>query len=146
MQTFRFENPRRLRHGFLLLTNCFFFLCQDHSRRLINSLWHVDSGCSRHMTGLKDLLTNFRIINGGYVAFAGNKKGGNLIGQGEVSNGSLTLEKVNYFPELHFNLLSVSQICDKNILVLFKSDECMFLKPEFLIPDDLIVMRAPRNN
>jgi len=35
------------------------------------------------MTGLKDLLTNFRIINGGYVAFAGDKKGGKMIGQGE---------------------------------------------------------------
>jgi len=60
------------------------------------------------MTRLKDLLTNFRSINGGYVAFAGNKKGGKMIGQGEVSNGPLTLEKVNYVLELHFNLLSVS--------------------------------------
>ncbi|KAI3825173.1 hypothetical protein L1987_06649 [Smallanthus sonchifolius] len=31
---------------------------------------HVDSGFSRHMTGLKDLPTDFRIINGRYVAFA----------------------------------------------------------------------------
>jgi len=98
------------------------------------------------MTGLKDLLTNFRIINGGYVAFAGDKKGGKMIGQGEVSNGSLTLEKVNYVPELHFNLLSVSQICDKNIPVLFLSNECLFLKPNFSVPEDLIMMRAPRKN
>jgi len=74
------------------------------------------------MTGLRDLLTNVCIINDGYVAFAGDKKGGKMIGQGEVSNGSLTLEKVNYVPELHFNLLDVSQICDKNIPVLFKSN------------------------
>jgi len=98
------------------------------------------------MTGLKDLLTNFRIINGGYVAFAGDKKGGKMIGQGEVSNGSLTLEKVNYVPELHFNLLSVSQICDKNITVLFLSNECLFLKSNFSVPEDLIMMRAPRKN
>ncbi|KAK1414896.1 hypothetical protein QVD17_30658 [Tagetes erecta] len=98
------------------------------------------------MTGLKDLLTNYRIINGGYVAFAGDKKGGKMIGQGEVSNGSLTLEDVNYAPELAFNLLSVSQICDKNIPVLFLSNECLFLKPEFSIPEDLVIMRAPRRN
>jgi len=98
------------------------------------------------MTGLKDLLTNYRIINGGYVAFAGDKKGGKMIGQGEVSNGSLTLEDVNYVPELAFNLLSVSQICDKNIPVLFLQNECLFLKPEFTIPEDLVIMRAPRQN
>ncbi|KAK1406522.1 hypothetical protein QVD17_41920 [Tagetes erecta] len=116
------------------------------NRKPINSFWHVDSGCSQHITGLKDLLTNFRIINSGYVAFAGDKKGGKMIGQGDVTNGSLTLEKVNYVPELHFNLLSVSKIYDKDIPVLFKSDECLFLKPDFSIPEDLIVMRAPRKN
>ncbi|KAK1421715.1 hypothetical protein QVD17_24269 [Tagetes erecta] len=94
----------------------------------------------------KDLLTNYRIINGGYVAFAGDKKGGKMIGQGEVSNGSLTLEDVNYVPELAFNLLSVSQICDKNIPVMFLQNECLFLKPEFTIPEDMVIMRAPRRN
>ncbi|KAK1432245.1 hypothetical protein QVD17_09140 [Tagetes erecta] len=94
----------------------------------------------------KDLLTNYRIINGGYVAFAGDKKGGKMIGQGEVSNGSLTLEDVNYVPELAFNLLSVSQIYDKNIPVMFLPNECLFLNPEFSIPEELVIMRAPRRN
>ncbi|KAK1429967.1 hypothetical protein QVD17_12353 [Tagetes erecta] len=69
-----------------------------------------------------------------------------MIGQGEVSNGSLILEDVNYVPELAFNLLSVSQICDKNIPVMFLPNECLFLKPEFSIPEDLVIMRAPRRN
>jgi len=69
-----------------------------------------------------------------------------MIGQGEVSNGSLTLEKVNNVLELHFNLLSVSQIYDKNILVLFKSTKCLFLKLDFSVSDDMILMRAPRKN
>ncbi|KAI3819668.1 hypothetical protein L1987_13514 [Smallanthus sonchifolius] len=55
------------------------------SRRTIDNAWHVDSECSRHMTGLKDLLTDFRIIDGGYVAFAGDKKGGKTTGQGTLS-------------------------------------------------------------
>ncbi|KAI3814041.1 hypothetical protein L1987_18783 [Smallanthus sonchifolius] len=44
--------------------------------RTIDNAWHVDSGCSRRMTGLKDLLTDFGIIDGGYVAFSGDEKGG----------------------------------------------------------------------
>jgi len=92
------------------------------------------------------MLTNYRIINGGCVAFAGDKKGGKIIGHGEVSNGSLTLEDVNYVPELASSLLSVSQICDKNIPVLFLQNECLFLKPEFTIPQELVIMRAPRRN
>ncbi|KAK1406105.1 hypothetical protein QVD17_41391 [Tagetes erecta] len=82
---------------------------KEHSSAVANSHWHIDSGCSRHMTGLKDLLTNYRIINGGYVAFAGDKKGGKMI-------------------------------------VMFLPNECLFLKPEFSIPEDLVIMRAPRRN
>ncbi|GJR73728.1 putative reverse transcriptase domain-containing protein [Tanacetum coccineum] len=37
----------------------------------------IDSGCSRHMTGNMSYLTNYEEIDGGYVAFGGNPKGGN---------------------------------------------------------------------
>nr|GEZ15875.1 hypothetical protein [Tanacetum cinerariifolium] len=36
----------------------------------------IDSGCSRHMTGNMSYLSNFKELNGGYVAFGGNSKGG----------------------------------------------------------------------
>ncbi|GJR37594.1 hypothetical protein Tco_1213278 [Tanacetum coccineum] len=36
----------------------------------------IDSGCSRHMTGNMSYLTDFEEIDGGYVAFGGNPKGG----------------------------------------------------------------------
>nr|GFB76809.1 hypothetical protein [Tanacetum cinerariifolium] len=36
----------------------------------------VDSGCCRHMTGNISYLSNFEELNGGYVAFGGNPKGG----------------------------------------------------------------------
>nr|GEV45388.1 hypothetical protein [Tanacetum cinerariifolium] len=35
----------------------------------------TDSGCSRRMTGNMSYLSNFKEINGGYVAFGGNPKG-----------------------------------------------------------------------
>nr|GEZ58554.1 ribonuclease H-like domain-containing protein [Tanacetum cinerariifolium] len=36
----------------------------------------IDSGCLRHMTGNMSYLSNFEELNGGYVAFGGNPKGG----------------------------------------------------------------------
>ncbi|GJR84798.1 hypothetical protein Tco_0155583 [Tanacetum coccineum] len=38
----------------------------------------IDSGCSRHMTGNMSYLTDYEEIDGGYVAFRGNPKGGKI--------------------------------------------------------------------
>nr|GEU66940.1 hypothetical protein [Tanacetum cinerariifolium] len=38
----------------------------------------IDSGCSRHMTGNMYYLSDFQELNGGYVAFGGNPKGGKI--------------------------------------------------------------------
>nr|GEZ93850.1 putative ribonuclease H-like domain-containing protein [Tanacetum cinerariifolium] len=40
----------------------------------------IDSGCLRHMTGNMSYLSDFEAINGGYVTFSGNLKGGKIIG------------------------------------------------------------------
>nr|GEV79573.1 ribonuclease H-like domain-containing protein [Tanacetum cinerariifolium] len=41
----------------------------------------IDSGCSRHMTGHISYLSEFEEINGGYVSFGGNPKGGKITGK-----------------------------------------------------------------
>ncbi|GKA06837.1 ribonuclease H-like domain-containing protein [Tanacetum coccineum] len=41
----------------------------------------IDSGCSRHMTGNMSYLTDYEEIDGGYVAFGGNLKGGKITGK-----------------------------------------------------------------
>ncbi|GJR19890.1 putative ribonuclease H-like domain-containing protein [Tanacetum coccineum] len=38
----------------------------------------IDSGCSRHMTGNMSYLTDYEEIDGGYVTFGGNPKGGKI--------------------------------------------------------------------
>ncbi|GJU72599.1 putative ribonuclease H-like domain-containing protein [Tanacetum coccineum] len=38
----------------------------------------IDSGCSMHMTGNMSYLTDYEEIDGGYVAFGGNLKGGKI--------------------------------------------------------------------
>ncbi|GKD88391.1 hypothetical protein Tco_1363898, partial [Tanacetum coccineum] len=41
----------------------------------------IDSGCSRHITGNMSYLIDFEEIDGGYVAFGGNPKGGKIAGK-----------------------------------------------------------------
>nr|GEX41328.1 retrovirus-related Pol polyprotein from transposon TNT 1-94 [Tanacetum cinerariifolium] len=41
----------------------------------------IDSRCSRHMTGNMSYLSDFEELNGGYVAFGGNLKGGKIYGK-----------------------------------------------------------------
>ncbi|GJU61207.1 hypothetical protein Tco_1243042 [Tanacetum coccineum] len=41
----------------------------------------IDSGCSRHMTRNMSYLTDYEEIDGGYVAFGGNPKGGKITGK-----------------------------------------------------------------
>ncbi|MFS8029426.1 hypothetical protein Hanom_Chr16g01522181 [Helianthus anomalus] len=109
------------------------------------SRWIMDSGASRHMTGKTALLYDVKNINGGYVGFAGNQ-GGRIIGEGTLSNGIVTFERVNYIAELENNLLSISQICDRMYTTHFTDKECLILKPGFVIPEEWIIMRAPRVN
>ncbi|XP_022019324.1 uncharacterized protein LOC110919358 [Helianthus annuus] len=113
---------------------------------LMEYIWHVDIECSRHITGLKELLKNFRFIDGDFVSFAGDEKGGKIVGIGDVVSEALMLENVNYVPELCYNLMSVSQVCDKGISVLFNDIECLFLKPEYVVPAEMIMVTAPRQN
>nr|GEV53148.1 hypothetical protein [Tanacetum cinerariifolium] len=44
----------------------------------------IDSGCSRHMTGNMSYLSDFEELNGEYVAFGGNSKGGKISGKGKI--------------------------------------------------------------
>nr|GEW91387.1 hypothetical protein [Tanacetum cinerariifolium] len=44
----------------------------------------IDSGCSRHMTENMSYLFDFKELNGGYVAFSDNPKGGKISGKDAV--------------------------------------------------------------
>ena len=118
---------------------------QGASAGPISSLWIVDSGASGHMTGDLALLFDVKNINGGYVAFAGNK-GGYITMEGSVSNGIVSFERISYVKQIDYNLLSVSQICDKKFTVHFDDKSCYILKPGFTIPKEWIMLKAPRVN
>ncbi|GKC31913.1 putative ribonuclease H-like domain-containing protein [Tanacetum coccineum] len=107
----------------------------------------IDSGCSRHMTGNMSYLTDYEEIDGGYVAFGGNLKGGKITGKYTIKTGNLDFENVYFVRELKFNLFSVSQMCDKKNSVLFNDTECIVLSPNFkLIDESQVLLRVPRKN
>nr|GEX75010.1 putative ribonuclease H-like domain-containing protein [Tanacetum cinerariifolium] len=107
----------------------------------------IDSGCSRHMIGNISYLSNFEELNGGYVAFGGNPKGGKITGKGKIKTGKLDFDDVYFVKDLKFNLFSVSQMCDKKNSVLFTNTECLVLSSDFKLPDESqVLLRVPREN
>nr|KAJ0214349.1 hypothetical protein LSAT_V11C400174670 [Lactuca sativa] len=72
--------------------------------------WYIDSGCSRHMTGRKEELREFRSLkDGGSVKF-GNNSYGTIKGYGMITNGDFSIRKVAYVEGLQHNLINVSQL------------------------------------
>uniref|UniRef100_A0A251SQP4 Uncharacterized protein n=1 Tax=Helianthus annuus TaxID=4232 RepID=A0A251SQP4_HELAN len=63
-----------------------------------------------------------------------------------ISNGIVSFDKINFVQQLDHNLLSVSQICDKQFSVHFDANGCYVLKPGFKIPKEWILLSAPRIN
>nr|GEW36668.1 ribonuclease H-like domain-containing protein [Tanacetum cinerariifolium] len=106
-----------------------------------------DSGCSRHMTGNKALLTDYQDIDGGFVAFGGSSKGGKLSSIGKIRTNKIDFEDEFFVKELKFNLLSISQMYDKKNSVLFTKTECLVLSLDFkLIDESQVLLKVPRQN
>nr|GEX21292.1 ribonuclease H-like domain-containing protein [Tanacetum cinerariifolium] len=107
----------------------------------------INSGCSRHMTGNMSYMFDFEEINGGYVAFGGNPKGGKISGKGKIRTRKLDFDDVYFVKELKFNLFSVSQMCDKKNSSLFTDTGCLVLSLEFKLPDkNQVLLKVPREN
>nr|GEW08112.1 copia protein [Tanacetum cinerariifolium] len=93
---------------------------KPHVTRLRPDKGVIDIGCSRHVTRNMSYLSNFEELNGGYVAFGGNPKGGKISGK---------------------------KMCNKKNSVLFTNIECLVLSPEFKLPDEnQVLLRVHREN
>ena len=87
-------------------------------------LWYLDSGCSRHMTENKALFKTLFEGKIGIVTFGDGSKSV-LRGIGTVGiPGLLVFEDVWYVDGLKANLLSINQICDNGLNVLFTKYKC----------------------
>ena len=90
-------------------------------------LWYLDSGCSKHMTGNKGLFKTLFEGKIGIVTFGdGSKSVIKEIGTMDIP-GLPVFEDVWYVDGLKENLLSISQIYDNGLNVLFTKYECEIL-------------------
>ncbi|GKA60115.1 putative ribonuclease H-like domain-containing protein [Tanacetum coccineum] len=92
-------------------------------------------------------LAYYEEIDGGFVAFGGNSKGGKITGKGKIRTSKLDFEDVYFVKELKFNLFSVSQMCDKKNSALFTDTECVVLSLDFKLTDEShVLLKVPRKD
>ena len=86
--------------------------------------WYMDSGCSKHMTGDKSKFLSIFFKQEGHVTYGDNNKG-RILGRGSIGEKDiLIIHDVLYVEGLKHNLLSISQLCDKEYQVIFKTNSC----------------------
>jgi hypothetical protein len=88
----------------------------------------MDSSCSRHMTGNKKWFASLTpLSHKEYVTFGDDKKG-KVLGTGVIKvNDYFTLNDVDLVDMLRYNLLSISQLCDVDLSVLFRKSNLYVL-------------------
>ncbi|GJR53401.1 integrase, catalytic region, zinc finger, CCHC-type containing protein [Tanacetum coccineum] len=87
------------------------------------SLWYLDSGCSKHMTGDCSRLRNFMKKFIGTVRFR-NDHFGAIMGYGYYVIGDSVISRVYYVEGLGHNLFFVRQFCDSDLEVAFRKHSC----------------------
>ena len=87
----------------------------------LENTWLIDSGCSRHMTGNSKWFSSLTpATSKEYITFGDNSKG-KIVSHGSIRlNESFVLKDVAFVTNLHFNLLSVSQLIADGFEVRFK--------------------------
>ncbi|KAL7608937.1 hypothetical protein Lser_V15G10584 [Lactuca serriola] len=89
--------------------------------------WYIDSGCSKHMTGNRNYLRDFKPIQTNQDVTFGNNMKAKIKGYGNITNGNFTIKKVAFVDDLKHNLISVSQLCDNNLEVLFTKQRSLIM-------------------
>ncbi|KAJ9535957.1 LOW QUALITY PROTEIN: hypothetical protein OSB04_un000880 [Centaurea solstitialis] len=81
-------------------------------------VWYLDYGCSKHRTGRKEILHNFKPKFCGSVQF-GNEQYAPILGYGDVIQDKITIKKVSLVEGLGHNLFSI------DLEVGFKKRRCV---------------------
>ena len=92
--------------------------------------WVLDSGCTDHMTGDKDMFRELAENDSPrkYVTFGDNSKG-KVVGLGKVAiSHDSSIQNVMLIESLGYNLLSVSKLADFGFNVLFTEVDCQVFR------------------
>ncbi|KAJ9536225.1 hypothetical protein OSB04_un000591 [Centaurea solstitialis] len=97
---------------------------KSRSRKQASHKWYLDSGCSKHTTGRKEIMSNYKEEYGGSVKF-GNNELAPVVGQGDIVCKDITIQNVAHVVGLNHNLFSIGKFCDKDLEVYFKKRRCV---------------------
>jgi hypothetical protein len=97
--------------------------------RGLEDTWFMDFGCSRHKSKNKKWFSSLTPLSQKeYVTFEDDKKG-KVLGASVIKvNDCFTLNDVALVNRLRYNLLSVSQLCDADLSVLFRKSDSHVLE------------------
>ena len=103
------------------------FMMKSVFKVMDTCLWYLNSGCSKHMIGDRSLFKVFESKKRGNVTFGDGSKS-QIKGKGIISLPGLPdIANVLYVEGLRANLLSISQICDQDFMVLFLKGKCLVI-------------------
>ena len=103
------------------------FMMKSTFKAMDTCLWYLDNGCLRHMTGDRSLFKVFESKKCVDVTFGDGSKS-QIKGKGIISLPGLpNIANVLYVEGLRVNLLSISQICDQDFMILFSKGKCLVM-------------------
>ncbi|WVZ52304.1 hypothetical protein U9M48_003377, partial [Paspalum notatum var. saurae] len=95
------------------------------------SSWVLDSGCTNHMTRERDMFTSLQVTNESQEIVFGDSGKGEVIGVGNIPiSHDQSLSNVLLVDSLSYNLLCVSQLCEKGFNCLFTDEGVQILRRE----------------
>jgi len=94
----------------------------------VNNSFVLDSGCTGHMCFDSKLMSNYKSCSSDLNVVIGNDDQLAVKGKGDinvtVSQSIGKISDVMHVPDVKVNLLSISQIADKDAVVVFSKDGC----------------------
>ncbi|GJU96883.1 putative ribonuclease H-like domain-containing protein [Tanacetum coccineum] len=98
----------------------------------------IDSRCSRYMTGNMSYLTNNEEIDGGYVAFGGNPKGGKITSRVPRKKNMYSVDLKNIVPKEGLTCLFEKATSDKSKLCHRRLGHINFKTMYKLVKENLV--------
>ena len=131
---FQYECPKKgLRANFADTSEEMLLMAYVEEQQISTAeVWFLDSGCSNHMCGKKELFSDLDETFRETVKL-GNNSCMTVMGKGNirirVNENTQVFTGVFYVPELKSNLLSIGQLQEKGLAILIKNGKCKVYHP-----------------